>query len=276
MDTLYIVLLSLLYYDVGAVQITSLRVPPAVHNGTGSAAILDCQYTLRPEEASPDSGLVVKWFFNNGPTPVYQWIPSQKPQELGVLRGRLNLDYKASHHASTMHRALYITNPTTELSGEYKCSVSTFNDEDFMIKRMIVFAPEKSFEVVQTTIFNTVNITCRARGVYPEPKIALFKHSNGEEREQLQGVSVEISTRSGQYDISATSLLDGDHLQSPTVFQCELRIPHTTYAKKKNLVYYAGSLSSYSNSLSDCASTLSQSLPVIILLTLLNFCGYRF
>jgi hypothetical protein len=38
-----------------------------------------------------------------------------------------------------MHRALYITNPTTELSGEYKCFVSTFDDEDFMTKKMVVF-----------------------------------------------------------------------------------------------------------------------------------------
>lgn len=124
---------------VGAVQITSLRVPAAVRNGSGTAAILDCEYSLRPEELSADSGLVVKWFFNNSPAPVYQWIPTQKPQELGILRGRLKLDYRASHHVATMHRALYILNPTTELSGEYKCFVSTFNDEDFMIKRMVVF-----------------------------------------------------------------------------------------------------------------------------------------
>jgi hypothetical protein len=38
-----------------------------------------------------------------------------------------------------MHRALFISNPTTELSGEYKCVVSTFDDEDFMTKKMVVF-----------------------------------------------------------------------------------------------------------------------------------------
>jgi hypothetical protein len=43
-----------------------------------------------------------------------------------------------------MHRALYITNPTTELSGEYKCFVSTFDDEDFMTKKMVVFGKELS------------------------------------------------------------------------------------------------------------------------------------
>lgn len=46
---------------------------------------------------------------------------------------------RASSHPATMHRALYIVHPTTELSGEYKCFVSTFTDEDFMIKKMIVY-----------------------------------------------------------------------------------------------------------------------------------------
>lgn len=119
-------------------QITSLRVPKEVRNGTDKV-ILDCEYTLRPIEVSANSGLVVKWFFNNGPAPVYQWIPGKKPQDLGVLRGRLDLSYRASNHDATMHRALCIVSPTTELSGEYKCAVSTFSDEDFMIKPMVVF-----------------------------------------------------------------------------------------------------------------------------------------
>lgn len=101
--------------------------------------VLDCEYSLRPEELSSNSGLVVKWFFNVSPAPVYQWIVGQKPQDLDILRGRLKLDYKASAHVATMYRALYIVNPTTELSGEYKCAVYTFTDEDFMIKKMVVY-----------------------------------------------------------------------------------------------------------------------------------------
>ncbi|KAK7575776.1 hypothetical protein V9T40_012062 [Parthenolecanium corni] len=122
-----------------SVSITDLRVPPYVKNGTNNAAILDCLYSLRPEEQSADSGLVVKWFFNKSPNPVYQWIHNQKPQGLGVLKGRLWLDYRASDNNATAYRALYILNPTVELSGEYKCIVSTNVDEDFSIKRMIVW-----------------------------------------------------------------------------------------------------------------------------------------
>lgn len=64
---------------IEGVQITGLWVPAEVHNGTDHA-ILDCEYSLRPEELLPASGLVVKWFYNNSPAPVYQWIVGNKPQ----------------------------------------------------------------------------------------------------------------------------------------------------------------------------------------------------
>lgn len=56
-----------------------------------------------------------------------------------MLKGRLRLEHRASKKNGTAHRALYILQPTTELSGEYKCAVSTFHEEDFMIKRMLVY-----------------------------------------------------------------------------------------------------------------------------------------
>lgn len=120
-------------------SITELRVPPHVKNGTDKPVVLDCLYTLRPDEQGDDTGLVVKWFFNKSQKPVYQWIHHQKPQALGAFKDRLWLDYRASDDNMTAYRALYIINPTVELSGEYKCIVSTNLDEDFSVKKMIVF-----------------------------------------------------------------------------------------------------------------------------------------
>ena len=37
------------------------------------------------------------------------------------------------------HRALKILKPTTEMSGPYRCKVSSFVDEDFMQKTMVVY-----------------------------------------------------------------------------------------------------------------------------------------
>ncbi len=118
--------------------ISGLRVPEVVRNGS-EAALLDCLYTLDSKEQAQNSGLVVKWFFNRSPNPVYQWIHNQKPQDAGILKGRLKLDYKASNNHTSMYRALKIIRPTIELTGDYKCLVSTYHDEDFMIKKMTVF-----------------------------------------------------------------------------------------------------------------------------------------
>lgn len=131
----------LVLVGVSGVQITELRVPPAVLNGS-SSVVLDCDYSLRPEELNSDAGLVVKWFFNNSPMPVYQWIPGQKPQDLGIFKGRIDLDYKVSGNRNSEHRALKIHRPTTELSGEYRCYVSTFKDEDFMSKKLVVIGKQ--------------------------------------------------------------------------------------------------------------------------------------
>ncbi|XP_021917420.1 uncharacterized protein LOC110828741 isoform X2 [Zootermopsis nevadensis] len=230
---------ALLLGAVG-IQIKDLRVPSVVRNNSGSAALLDCDYTLKPEELAAHSyaGLVVKWYFNSSPSPVYQWIPGQKPQDLGILKGKLDLKHRSSDHGATMYRALYIRNPTTELSGEYKCLVSTFDDEDFMTKKMVVFAPEKSLEFTTSKpAIDSVNLTCRARGVYPEPKMALFKDPD---RMIVDDVQVETLSRQRSYDIVATKLMPDDDLDTPTVFACELRIPEASYEVTKSVVYYPG------------------------------------
>ncbi|XP_069682300.1 uncharacterized protein [Periplaneta americana] len=222
------------------VQIKDLRVPPSVRNGS-RFAILDCEYTLKPDELAADSysGLVVKWYFNNSPSPVYQWIPGQKPQDLGILKGKLDLSHRASEHSATMHRALYIPNPTTELSGEYKCLVSTFDDEDFMTKKMVVFVPERSLDMIQSKPdLDSVLITCSARGVYPEPKMALLQGTKT--KTNMDNVMVKTVPRKGSYDIEASKVVQEDDLKSPTEFACELRIPEAQYSVRKSVVYYRG------------------------------------
>ncbi|XP_054264047.1 uncharacterized protein LOC128987299 isoform X2 [Macrosteles quadrilineatus] len=236
--------LALTTQYVAAVQITALRVPEEVRNGS-DGAILDCEYTLRQSELGPESGLVVKWFWNNSPAPVYQWIPGQRPQDLGVLKGRLKLDYKASRHPYTMHRALYINNPTTELSGEYKCSVSTFTDEDFMIKKMIVYAPERKVDLGHSKHdLHNVNITCRALGLYPEPRMTIHKGTDLKSLEEMEGVSVRTLPREESYDVVASVLLSDSELRGSLVVNCELWIPSTSYRRQKTLHYYPDSGSS--------------------------------
>jgi len=121
---------------VHSVIITEHKVPKAVLNGT-EHVVLDCVYTVKPDATR---GLVVTWYFNNSPSPVYQWISGQPPRTIGPLKSRIRLGYEATADDDlAKYRALYISRPTTELTGYYKCVVSTYSDEDFMIKEMTVY-----------------------------------------------------------------------------------------------------------------------------------------
>lgn len=84
-------------------------------------------------------------------------------QDLGMLKGRLRLEHRASKHNGTAYRALYILQPTTELSGEYKCAVSTFHEEDFMIKRMLVYgrlAVRRSIRLLKFLLDSKKDVGC--------------------------------------------------------------------------------------------------------------------
>ncbi len=55
------------------------------------------------------------------------------------MRGKLNLDYEINPAPFTRHRALYLYSPTTEMTGEYTCKVSTMQNEVSMSKTMVVY-----------------------------------------------------------------------------------------------------------------------------------------
>ena len=119
-------------------EIVEMRVPLVVESGTTPSVVLDCDYVLRRGDLR--SQLVVQWYFANQSKPVYQWIPFKRPQDLGVLKGRLNLDYRASSDDYKRHRALQIVRPTSELSGRYRCKVSTVEKDVVAARNMIVYS----------------------------------------------------------------------------------------------------------------------------------------
>lgn len=131
----FLVLLRDMCTGVGGVSITSIRVPPAVENGS-APVILDCEYSLASHEKQ---GLVVQWFFRDHPVPVYQWIPGKRPQDNGPLKGRLNLEYRASEDPYHRHRALEIVRPSTDLGGDYRCKVGYSYSTDMLLHCIIKY-----------------------------------------------------------------------------------------------------------------------------------------
>ncbi|CAH2108808.1 unnamed protein product [Euphydryas editha] len=212
---------------LNAVKIVKIVVPEIIQYGLQDAVILDCDYTY----SNNTSGLVVKWFFKNKAMPVYQWIVSQKPQDMGILRGRVDLTYLASSDPLKMHRALRIVKLNTDISGDYTCVVSTFMDEDSKTKQMIVFVPETNFRLIQNkTDDDTVNVICAAEGAFPAPNLTLATP------ESLKLVNGRYSA------VASVTLLDED-LPSPAEFICTLRIPLANYAVRKEAIYYPGPIS---------------------------------
>ena len=56
-----------------------------------------------------------------------------------MMKGRINLDYERSPDPYDRHRALYLYYPTTEMTGDYTCKVSTLQNDVTATKRMTVF-----------------------------------------------------------------------------------------------------------------------------------------
>lgn len=126
------------------VEITRLSMPRWVQNGTEDSVVLDCEYNYSEQD---DKRLVVKWFLNDDPQPIYQWIP-----ELGLraasprLQGRLNMDYAVSPSSQhTRYRALNIMRPTTDLSGRYSCHVVSMLSQDAEDQVMVVYGKMNFF-----------------------------------------------------------------------------------------------------------------------------------
>lgn len=130
----------------GLIEIKSLNFPDRVE--TRESVVMDCVYTMDEEE---DKKLVVKWFFNDDPVPIYQWIP-----ELNVrtpsprIADKINMDYSinsssspistsANLHRYIKYRAINIIKPTIDLSGRYSCYVASLRSQDYKEKDMIVY-----------------------------------------------------------------------------------------------------------------------------------------
>jgi hypothetical protein len=121
-------------------------VPRFVENGTEDSVVLDCIYTLDPID---DKNLVVKWFLNDDPEPIYQWIPEVGSRHASKrLQGRINMDFAVNTaDPMTKYRALNILRPTIDLSGKYACHVMSLSNQDSAEETMIVYGMKFSIYI---------------------------------------------------------------------------------------------------------------------------------
>ena len=217
------------------VKLESLTVPPLVQNGTVSHIILDCPYSLISSEKD---GMVLKWYLNSRTVPIYQWIPPSHPQGLGAMRGRIDLDFEISSDPYTRHRALYIYNPTVEMSGEYTCKVSTLENEVSLTSRMVIYSPPRRVAVQhRRSSYNSVNISCFVDHAFPRPKVALY-HGQDRDRVRLKGVREAVDRYpDGAWQVLVYIVLDDSSLQIENLFECEMALPHTNFRLSRSTIY---------------------------------------
>lgn len=85
---------------------------------------LDCDYDVNENE----NGLVIKWFLNN--QLIYQWIPPKLPTVLPLLKNRIKKNFTVSDDPIKKYRGVAVTKAMLNFSGEYTCSVQTFQSSD--------------------------------------------------------------------------------------------------------------------------------------------------
>lgn len=87
----------------------------------------------------------LKWYFNDEVTPFLQWIPGggRRPQLIGsthLLANHLDLDFKLDHETEhKAYRAIRIIDPKVAMAGNYRCKVSTFEDEGFVEQKLTIY-----------------------------------------------------------------------------------------------------------------------------------------
>ncbi|RVE53843.1 hypothetical protein evm_001505 [Chilo suppressalis] len=223
-----LLMLSILLQFVQSVRIINMRVPEVIQYGTKDSVTLDCDYVT-----DNVTGLVVKWFFMDKSQPVYQWIPPQKPQALGRLKNKLDLNYKVSHNPYTQHRALHIMTLSPDLTGNYTCVVSTFLAEDQRTRPMAIFDPEKKFDMILDRLGDGyLNIICSVEGVYPKPELVILAGNR-----PLNAKS-SLKIINDRYVALTSAVVKVDALPPTVEILCDMQVPQANYYSRKRDIFY--------------------------------------
>ncbi|XP_063822611.1 uncharacterized protein LOC135072577 isoform X1 [Ostrinia nubilalis] len=218
-----------------AVNITRIEVPALVEVGT-NYVILDCEYSTG--QLSPAPGLVMKWFFNGSANLVYQWIPPMRPQVIGLLKGKVDLNFRISEEPLQAYRAIKILRPTTDLSGNYTCVVSTFLEEDRQTRSMLVYSTGKRFSFIQEKKYVfLVTLICVAADLYPRPVMTILSQGKA----LSQAVTDMRMDSWGLYTVETQAVVHDDDVATPwEEFVCVLSLPSTNYTVNLTTIYHPG------------------------------------
>ncbi|XP_017755880.1 PREDICTED: uncharacterized protein LOC108547741 [Eufriesea mexicana] len=213
--------------SICASEIYSLDVPLVVRNGTGPID-LSCNYNLRENE----NGLVVKWYHNTDQ--IYQWIPPMSPQDIGVINGYTEYPEENLRHPNS-RSIINLKMAIIEMSGEYTCTISTFQEEDTKKTKMIVYVPEVN-TTIRVSSFNEshLNVICVANGAQPRPILKIY--TEGIEVNNYHDKIERTIAYENILFVKRSAIIENP--LEPLLLECEISIPYTDYKRRERIVYY--------------------------------------
>lgn len=226
-------LILLLSEACHCLRITNLDVPQSyiIPRGDEPAEdlVLDCEYEV--DEAS-SKGFVLKWKHND--LQIYQWIPSKKPLALTAFRGHVDVDYPVSDDRLQKYRALKLVNPMANFTGNYSCSVQTYDENETKTGHLQVIVPEVEFNLTYHRESNgSTVVQCAVSDISPKPELVLFIDDAA-----VNEVVLSENHSHGSYDLTLQHIL-GDDSRNAAI-HCQLSIPGTNYTKKREVTYTGG------------------------------------
>ncbi|XP_076322365.1 uncharacterized protein LOC143231671 isoform X4 [Tachypleus tridentatus] len=278
MSAFILLVMFVAFNGLQALQITQLSVPRWIENGTQESVTLDCVYNLTDK----DDHLVVKWFHNDDPKPIYQWIPELGSRLVSEkLQGHTDMNSTIVPSTNfTEYRSLRILKPTTQLSGKYSCHVTSFNGLDTAEKEMTIYAPAKflRFNYTKSTS-NRAKFGCEVGRVYPVPDVDVFQTSPGAtEHTVITDTETEVVEQEDSYKVSVSYEIEDSELSpdGATRFDCFVNFPGTNYQRLSSINYYPDAhpdVAVGNHQSPDGSSSISSCFGLILLNATLLFVG---
>ncbi|XP_042210153.1 uncharacterized protein LOC121857981 [Homarus americanus] len=86
----------------------------------------------------------------------------------------------------------------------------------------------------------SVNISCDAHGIYPQPDLRLYQGASKRTRAAVSEAEVEVVEGEDGFSIYLEAVLEDRSLRHETIFECVLFIPETEYQVRRKIIYFPG------------------------------------